>query len=360
MKKYYFGAIALALMLFTACGDDGDDNGGTLYDTDITVSLNDFYSSYNYNDTRHDINVTDDYRTFHSEHDLYIQTRVLFYNANGVLVDSLIKYSTNLNELNLSKGLPEGRYTVVTTLTFADKTSGDDASWWWLADKQKLSTAKMNVRNRFSKWCIMSYDASVVNIVSGQKTTIRLNPRPVGALGYIFLQNFQYKSESTYGTVADNGIRALCLYARNVAVSYRLDPSTSNHYIYLDDAGSSSWYFLSDRMEPSDFDSSWTYFKTNLYDYFYILSPNPEIFFGYVPKGASSFTGYGQKNVTIRSGNTYLAYWDYFEVGNPYFGEANNNQWHTYSQARAYDPQHNYSVIEETQMPRASRFSLFK
>lgn len=359
MKKYYFGAIALAMMLFAACGDDGDEDSGTLYDTDITVSLNNFYSTYNYNDTYHDINVTDDYRTFHSEHDLYIQTRVLFYNSNGVLVDSLIKYTTNINEVNISKGLPAGKYTVVTTLTFAEKTTGDDASWWWLADKQKLSTAKMNVRNRFSKWSILSYAATEVNIVSGQRSTIRLNPRPVGALGYLFFQNFQYKNESTYGTVADNNIRELCVYGRNVAVSYRLDPDASDHYIYMDDAGSSYWYYISNELEPSDFNSSWTYFKTNLYSYFYILSPNPEIIFGYTSKGESSFTGYGQKTVSITSGNTYLAYWDYFQVGNPYFGVANNNQWHTYSQARAAEPGQHYSVIEES-TPSAYRFSMFK
>ena len=364
MKKIYLGALLLAGMLLSSCTNEDDGEVvSQVNDVKVSVSLSNFFSSYNYNDTYHGINVTDDYRTFHSEYGFYIQTRVLFYDSNSNLVDSILLYSTNPNDINQAVNLPQGSYTAVATLTFAQKSKQTDKyfSWWNLIDKQSLFTAKISADwNRFSKWSIMSYASKTFTVSSGQTTTVNLNPQPIGSLGYVFLQNFQYKNEATYGTVVDNGIRSLCVYARNVSRVFKLDPNLSglSRYEYFDDAGSNSWYYLSDYMEPTDFDDSWTYFKTNLYDYFYILAPNPIVQFGYKVKGASGFQGYGEQSVNLTNGATYQAYWDYFQVGNPYFGIADNNHWHSYSSARAMEPGQNYSVLQEVATP--SRYSLFK
>ena len=68
-----------------------------------------FFSSYNYNDTKHDIKLGDDYRVFHSEYDKYIQVRVLFYSKEtGNLVDSVLVYSENTNTQKVSVSLPAG------------------------------------------------------------------------------------------------------------------------------------------------------------------------------------------------------------------------------------------------------------
>ena len=329
MKTIKLGALLLSALLFAACGDDDEDSVSQVFDVNVSVSLSNFYSSYDYNDTYHDINVTDDYRVFNSEYGFKIQMRTLFYNSNGVLVDSILQNVTNTNTIVASKSLPAGTYTAIATLTFADK-SGE--AWWDLVDKQKIVTAKLVSKNRYTKWCIMSYASEEFTVSGGQSTNVSLNPKPVGSLGYFFLQNFQYKNESYYGTVSDNGIRSLCVFGRNIATGYMLNPKADSRFEYLDDGGSNSWYFLSSYLEPTDFDNSWTFFKSNLYSYFYILSPNPTIEFGYVMKGEDTFVGYGNQRLSLSSGKTYLAYWDYFQVGNPYFGVANNNQWHRYNQ----------------------------
>ena len=50
------------------------------------------------------------------------------------------------------------------------------------------------------------------------------------------------------------------------------------------------------------------------------------------------FSPYGEKTTTFTPGITYLAYWDYFQIGNPYLIPADNNHWHDYSQVYYEDP----------------------
>jgi len=333
MKKHLYLLAAVTGMFLGSCSSNDDVEVDESFEVNVSVSLDNFYQSYDYLDTKHNLStqLPDDYRIFNSKYKCYIQVRTLFYDSDGYLVDSLLYYSTNTNQYTTTLRLPEGTYTAVSTLTFADNNSGDDASWWTLENKERLSSAVLSTDNRHSSYCIMSYDAQTFNVTSGRSANVALSPSPVGAVGYVYYQNFQYKSESTYGTVADNGIRSLCVYGRNIAKGYRLNPNTSNKYIYLDDGGQNNWYFLSSNDEPSDFDKDWTFFKTNLYGYFYILSPQVRVQFGYVPEGTQYFTGYGEASYNIVSGKTYLAYWDYFQVGNPYFGIADNNHWNTYT-----------------------------
>ena len=74
---------------------------------------------------------------------------------------------------------------------------------------------------------------------------------------------------------------------------------------------------------------------TNLYGYFYILAPDFNLCFGYVLNGQNTFSMFGKQDCNIQYGKTYLAYWDYFQVGNPYFGIADNNHWNDYSSSSA-------------------------
>lgn len=331
MKKYLYLLAAVTGMFLGSCSSDDDVEIDETFEVNVSVSLNNFFQSYDFYDTKHDINIADKYRVFNSERNLYIQVRTLFYDSDGYLVDSLLTYSTNTNQVTKSIRLEEGSYTAVTTLAFANKTTGDDASWWELAGKDKLSTAVLYTKNRYNMHCIMSYDAQTFNVTPGKSATVTFNPAPVGALGYLYFQNFQYVSESSYGQVADNGMRQLCVYSRNIADGYQLNPNSYNKYIYWDDGGSNWWYYLSENLRPQDFSSDWTFFKTNLYDFFYILAPSVNIEFGYTMDGEDTFTGYGNANYNIVSGKTYLAYWDNFQIGNPYFGIADNNHWNSYS-----------------------------
>lgn len=331
MKKVLFAALTFIVLLSSCSNDDIIiEKNDSINDVNVSVSLLNFFSSYNFYDTRHDIDVSEDYKTFYSEYKKYIQVRTLFYNNKGMLVDSLISYSTNTNEVNNTIKLSAGKYTVVSTLTFADEINGDKFSWWSLENKERLSTVALKLEYN-GRWCIMSYSSKELEVFDGQTVNVNMDPMPIGALGYMYLQNFWCTNYANYPNISDNGVRELCLFTKDKAIGYKLDPTVSNKYIYNDDAGKNTWYFLSNRLEPTDFDDDWTFFKSNLYSYFYILAPQVHTTFGCVYKGETSFDGYGENTITIQNGKTYLAYWDYFEIGNPFFGIADNKHWNTYS-----------------------------
>lgn len=349
MKKIIYAFTVLLLGITSACTNDDIviDKDDRVNEVNVSVSLSNFTSSYNFNDTYHDISVTEDFRTFNSEFDKLIHVRTLFYNSQGELVDSLITYSSTTNTVSKNIKLSEGTYTVITTLNFADKASAN-SSWWKLCDKERLSTAYLSPSRKDRIWCIMSYVAKSITVTSGNTTNISMTPTPIGALGYMFLQNFQYRNEASYGTVADNGVRSIAFYSQNVASGYKLDPNASEKYIYWDATASGSWYYLSSNLEPSDFSLSkdYGYFRTNLYSYLYILAPSFKGVFGYILDGDNGFYPYGEGNYTITNGQTYLLYWDWFQVGNPYFGVADNNHWHKYSsEAPARSPMSIHDTI---------------
>ena len=119
MKRILFSAL-LVFAFVTSCKNDDIIivKNDSVNEVNVNVSLSNFFSSYNYNDTRHDISVTEDYRTFNSEFNKYIHVRTLFYNSQGNLVDSLVTYSTSTNAVSESIKLAPGTYTVITTLNF--------------------------------------------------------------------------------------------------------------------------------------------------------------------------------------------------------------------------------------------------
>ena len=327
--------IALAAVLMTSCSNDDIqiDINNRNNTVNVSVSLTGLYSSYNYNDTRHDVAVSEDYRTFYANHDHYIEVRTLVYDSEGKFVDEMVNYSTNINSVTQNVKLAEGSYTAVTTLTFAEKgdKEGEYLHYWSVEDKDYLSTAKLSCDYRFYKWSIMSYASKTFSVEEGRSSTLSLSPSPVGSLCYLFLQDFQYESEADYGIrIADNGIRALGLFAQSLAESFRLDPNATERFIYENELETGWWYRLSRLYEPTDFDESWTFFKSNLYGYFYVLQPNVHLLFGYIPDGEDNFYSYGENSYTLNNGQMYLAYWDYFQIGNPYFGVADNSHWNSY------------------------------
>lgn len=337
MKKFYL-LVAFIALIFTSCSNDDItiDLDSNVNDVNITVSLSNFYQSYNYNDTYHDIQVSEYFRTFNSEYDWYIQSCTLIYDENGVLVDKLLNISTNTNAITNRLKLAEGKYTFVSTLTFAfKKDDGSYESMWDLKDEGNLTTATLEIYLNQYLWSIMSYDARQVTVSKGQTTNVNMQPSPIGALAYFYLQNFCCQSEADYPNVSDNGIRSLALYCRNKAVGYKLNPNAVDKYVYLDETTTSYWYYLSSKLTPTDFSDDWTFFQSYLYTYFYILDPNPRIQFGYMLEGEDEFTGYGESSYYLTTGKIYLAYWDYFQVGNPYFGLADNNHWNSSYGARA-------------------------
>lgn len=331
MKKIIFPAIAAMLMITSSCNNDDIDTN-VVNEVAVNISLANFFSSYNFTDTRNNISVANDYRTFYSENKNYIHVRSLFYDSNGYLTDSIVGFQTNTNALQKSIVLKEGKYTVVTTLNFALDNNVSN-SLWIMLDREKLSTAQLRSRLRQSKWSIMSYDAQTVEVKKGQVQNLYVDPQPVGALAYVYFQNFQFFDEETYGEVADNGVRSLAVFSQTIAMSYKLDPKATDRYVYLDASHEHGWYYLSDDYKPENFPAfeEAGHFLTNIYGYFYILAPSFNLCFGYTLEGENSFSPYGQANYTIENGKEYLAYWDWFAIGAPYFGIANNNHWNSYS-----------------------------
>lgn len=342
MKKILFGLIALSVGFISSCtNDDIEINSTTAPVQDaltISVDLSKFYSGYTFDDTKHNIDqIAEAYRTFNSESEMLIQVRTLIYNkVTEELVDSIVNFVTNTNSVTSSKNLLPGNYYAVTTLSFANKNK---TSYWVLYDKEKISTAKLHPRYRFSKWSILSQSTDEFSVTRSQSARVNTVPAPLGALVYFYLQNFQYADEASYGEVVDNKVRRIALYSKRRADSYNIDPNASSKYNYAEETTSSSWY-IDNAFDPDDFvdedNVAWTYFKTNLYGYCYILEPEQRNIFGYILEGDDSFKGYGEQNTNFTPGTTYLAYWDYFKIGNPYLGVADNNHWNDYKITRLY------------------------
>lgn len=342
MKKVIYAIFVFATMIFTSCTNEDIyvETSAPVIENAVSVnlSLEKFYQVYNFNDTRHNnINVYNDfYRVFNSEHNMFIKALILFYEkSTGILSKSYYGYLSNINDVKFNADLQEGNYYMISALFFAQDKSGE-TDYWTLQNGTNLRTASLKF-NATSVWSIMSVSTNEVSVKGGRTVNMNAVPQPIGSLCYFYYQNFQYKDQVTYNKNpnihSDNNIRALALYTQKYALEYNLDPNGNSRYNYRSDAGASNWYVI-DKSIPTDFNKSWTHFDNNLYGYTYILAPEFNLTFGYILEGKTSFNGYGQANYKVQNGKEYLAYWDWFEVGNPYFGIADNNHWHTYNNAR--------------------------
>lgn len=334
MNRIYFAAVSLMIsaLLMTSCSNDDIVIESTIAPVQdaltISVDLSNFYSGYTFEDTKHNIDqIAQAYRTFNSVKGMYIQVRTLIYNKEtDNLVDSIINYVTTTNAVTSVINLQPGDYYAFTTIAFATENKN---SYWKVGDREKLSTAKLIPLMSSSKWSILSQSMEQFSVSKIERARVNTTPAPLGALVYFYFQNFQYMNESFYGTVSDNNVRGIALFTQRKALSYNLDPNASSKFNYDKETKIGSWYF--DKvLEPNDFEDSWNHFMTNLYSYTYILEPEQRTIFGLWYEGETSFHGYGEATSHFTPGTTYLAYWDFFKLGEPYLGVADNNHWRDY------------------------------
>lgn len=338
MKKILFGLLAFTA-IFSSCTNDDIEIVSTIAPVPdgltISVDLSRFYSGYIFEDTKHNIDqIAEAYRTFNSNSEMFIQVRTLIYNkVTEELVDSIINYVTTTNSVTATVSLRPGEYYAFTSLAFATKSK---KSYWNVGDREKLSTAKLIPLYKYSKWSILSQSTESFTVSKTHSARINTIPSPLGALVYFYFQNFQYVDEASYGNVADNKVRRIALYTQRRADSYNIDPNATSKFNYAKETESGSWY-IDQAVEPDDFDDDWTYFQTNLYSYAYILEPEQRTTFGLKREGETSFSAYGEQTTSFTPGTTYLAYWDYFKIGEPYLGPADNNHWNDYQPKTIYE-----------------------
>lgn len=324
MKKILFAVLMLTALLFTSC--DNDDIEIVYEQTNhVTVSLTDFTSCYEHSA----------YGVFNSSYGRSIVVRVLFYNSNGQLVDSIRTYSTDLKPVKKDIRLASGKYTAVATLTFADKKYNE---YWILTNKEDLSTVYLETPYIPSLWSIISYASQEFSIESGKTTELQLTPKPVGSSVTLYYNNFQYSSKTNMnnGKVSDSGVRWIGLLTQNFANGYKLNPKASERYIYAPTSTGNNWWYL-DSNEPDDY--NWTtYFRDDMYSTSYILAPECKLCFGYQMEGESGFSPVGEAKYTIENGKNYYGIWDWINgQGNPYFGlRSNNSPMHTLSNAKQF------------------------
>ena len=120
-KKISLVIFSMIALFFASCSNDPIEVV-TTQPVSLTVSLDNFFSSYNFNDTKHNIKVSEDFRVFNSEYNKYIQVRTLFYSReNGKLVDSFVIYANNTNAVKQNVTLPAGDYWAISTLVYKNK-----------------------------------------------------------------------------------------------------------------------------------------------------------------------------------------------------------------------------------------------
>ncbi len=348
MKTIKYSILALATLFvgaFTSCSNDEIpiEVTSAVIQNALTVQINpqELYSSYTFEDNAHDITqLSEHYRTFFSEHDMCIEARVLLYDAQTEeLVDSIKKFVSSSNRITATANLRPGTYYAVTILNFANANRSNSAAFHPrcnLRNFDRLSTCEL-VPTSYSerspktldRWNIISTSTDMVTISPTQPTQLNVTTHPLGAIIYDYFQNFMYQSP-TSGTVGDNQIRQLSLYARRRASSYNIDPHASSKFNYFSETSSNQWYYLQN-FAPSYFDASWDYFRTNLVGWTYVLQDNVTLCFGYMKENSTGFTQVGEFTTTLTPGNTYLAYWDYLRSNSPYFGPATNDEWVSYT-----------------------------
>lgn len=331
MKKTLYLLFALTVGFATSCSNDEitiEKNDGV----SIIINPSDLFSSYNYVDNYHDIDqIQDEFRYFvNVKKHIYI--RALFYDKKtNKLTKKLTKSVTNTNEVILDTDIPQGNYNVITTLGFADGNKGE-TPWVSLKDEEDLKKAYLEPYKVISsKWNIFSVAKDEIS-VDGKSLILKPKFSPIGSIIYARNENFQYRNQYDYDnkTTYDNGIREIALYTKSRGIGYKLDPTSNSPYILDDQAsGVNSWYYAFS-MEPTNFDDSWTFFKTNLYGYYFFLPEQSELTFGYsTVTNMNTFSSYGQGTYKLKPGEVYLAYWNYLKVGKPYFGMAKNYNWNT-------------------------------
>lgn len=297
---------------------------------DVTVSLSDFFSCYDFIDTKHAsvpyaeennhyerVNAADIYNSLctynnHEGRVVYakIKSLVLFYDDRGLLVDSVVAYSDKVEEVTQKTQLAAGKYTAIATLIFRDQAYSGNF-YWTLKEPESLSTVYMENLYPGTIWSIMSYDSQEIEVGEKKDNEVNLTPTPVGSLCYAFFQNFQ----------SEDKIRDIIVCTDNYAQGYRLDPRATEKYIYKKGTNNLLW-----AIPPYYFNYLTNYFKSDFLDYFYILAPQCNIKFEY--KSAGKWWMIDLPSVEIKGGTTYLAYWDYAQPNTPYFGVADNSHWH--------------------------------
>ena len=109
-KKISLVIFSMIALFFASCSNDPIEVV-TTQPVSLTVSLDNFFSSYNFNDTKHNIKVSEDFRVFNSEYNKYIQVRTLFYSReNAKIVDSFVIYANNTTAVKQNVTLPAGHY----------------------------------------------------------------------------------------------------------------------------------------------------------------------------------------------------------------------------------------------------------
>lgn len=318
MKKIIYIFILLTGLLVSCSNDPIDiDSVKTkepiYYNTlTITVDPSDLFSSYTYEDTYHySTSLKDIFRSFHSKYNRNIHWRTLVYDKSSrLLVDSIVDYLSDTNVATKDLQLKIGEYYAVTTLLFTDTLN---RPLWNVMDKEKLSTAKLEPRFiDATHWGIMSHSTEPFTISETTSTRLVTTPKPVGAVVCSYYQNFA-KMENV------DSLQYVSYWVKKYPLSYNLDPDIANKYNYSQDMGN-KWH-------PKGADVYAGIIPHYTYSYIMDTGNPMELQFGYKLKNENIFHGYGDGTYTLESGKTYLAFWDYLYIGNPYFGVADNNHW---------------------------------
>ena len=336
MKHFFYIFTILSLSFLSSCqNEDIDINDGRICSVDVTVSLSDFYSCYDFIDTKHhfdnleenrrykSMNAAEIYQSFCTYYDILrgkcyakIKTRVLFYNNdNGLLVDSILTYSDNANEVIRTIHLPTGTYTAIATLTFKVEEGFYD-EYWSLKEKESLNNVYLENTRAGSIWSIMSYDSREIVVGEKKENEVHMTPTPVGALCYAVFQNFQNNDKIT----------DIMVYTDDLAQGFRLDPNSTERVIFKE-VGNWSYNYLLWSLPSDYYEDPVTCYQSDVFDYFYILAPQSNMYFAYCDKSTGKWRSVEMPRIDIENGKTYLAYWDYNHWDKPYFGIADNEHW---------------------------------
>ena len=299
MKKIFYSLLALVSLLAASCSNDDIEITTYAPKNDLKVNIS--------TTSAYDVFGIDDYKTILAKYDeTHVAVMSLVYDKDEKLVASENSYLKTFQQVQQKFALPNGTYTLVTVVTFADK---DGETYkplsWKFVDVNTLSTVRLDKLYNEVMWYNSLAVASKTINVDDANVTTSVAPTPVGSLLDIYYENFDKSPYVWFG-----------YEMKQSATGFMLDPSLSgiDRYYYNKYNDRNNWTGVYGSYESSGLtEGNGTRFVLEEGRLNYCFGLTDKI----NSDNSVNFTAYPTRNeyYTFRSGETNYAYC-YYVGGN--------------------------------------------
>lgn len=253
MKKILYSLITVLAMVMSSCSNDDIE---VLHSVNIKVNPSKVISTFTYEENAGEL------ESFPET--LKLRTRLLAYDAKGVLKDSAVQYLTNYGSIaSYSLNLEEGDYTMVAITDVVKMKSNEvKLEYWHLKNRESLSETKLSDAGMIGgPYKILGVASKKFTVGKTGKECL-LYPQAVGALCYVKFHNIHHNPEVKQYSLEMTKTSDFLQFSN----SGEWEPSVQNNN------GSFDWYLA--YATPENYSAS----VENVYGYYFVL-PMPNVKF---------------------------------------------------------------------------------